>query len=321
MVNVLIDPVVIAIPTIYETKETIEKWFLLLIDWLNEIKTSSCQWFYPKEVTYKLFEPEYNALPKLRELQKRHPTIDLEMPVEVINRELDGFFLRENPDSELYLDSLRKKLVVEILSDTTSCKPEEITNRWTANSILDDMLEFLGFLGALKRFDEPFAKELGFATPTLTNTADAWQLEISTEIKHFSEDGSLIENTIAQSFPLMFIPEDLPSFRRKKLVKGAKHKPASDYGKHIQGKNDAERRNSAINGDGQFLATLNDVEITQLEKEALEKGHIDPRDNKGSYFVTYTFSYIIGFASPTGVSTKNIRTEWTSTGTVHSHPV
>ena len=108
---------------------------------------------------------------------------------------------------------------------------------------------------------------------------------------------------------------------REKFAK-ADHVPASRYssGKHVKGKTEPQRRENATNGNGQFLASLSDADITALEKEALQRGTLSDTRQGFTYHVFYEFGHVIGYAGGSGAETKTMRVEWTTPGSVHSHP-
>lgn len=110
------------------------------------------------------------------------------------------------------------------------------------------------------------------------------------------------------------------------------HKPASEYGKHVNGTTDQQRRNNASGpkGKNQYFAVRNGAAVTDdvianWEAAALaqvkEGGKCLVEYHGGNTFHVYCdLGENIGYEAPDGDMTSWIRVEWTSSGAVHSHP-
>ena len=110
------------------------------------------------------------------------------------------------------------------------------------------------------------------------------------------------------------------------------HKPASEYGKHVNGTTNQHRRNNACGpkGKNQYLAerdgtTVTDDVVANWEAKALaqvkEGGKCLVEYHGGNTFHVYCdLGENIGYEAPDGEMTSWIRVEWTSSGAVHSHP-
>lgn len=109
------------------------------------------------------------------------------------------------------------------------------------------------------------------------------------------------------------------------------YKSAFEYhgGKHVKGKTNEERQKSALDGDGQFLATSEDEAIVSAhiiqgwEKDILQRalrgeGRIE-RHGEGTFHVFGARPHLVGFSGGSGVPTNRMRVEWSSRE-VHSHP-
>jgi hypothetical protein len=110
------------------------------------------------------------------------------------------------------------------------------------------------------------------------------------------------------------------------MFAATKHKPASQYSraKHVRGTTNEQRETSASNS-AQYYATdeqgnrVDDRRIKQWEREALQKGVIDPDRAEGTYHVYHTFPHNVGYESPSQNETSSVRVEY-SAGETHSHP-
>jgi hypothetical protein len=116
----------------------------------------------------------------------------------------------------------------------------------------------------------------------------------------------------------------LELFRRTVSPFFARHVAASSYRKHVRGKTDAQRRENARNGDGQYVSTADDAAIQAWEFEALVgawcgEARVKVEVAGGAYHVYYERHETVGYEGGTGADTRWMRVEWAS-GAVHSHP-
>ena len=105
------------------------------------------------------------------------------------------------------------------------------------------------------------------------------------------------------------------------LVSQAYNMSPREYKKHWQGKNDDERRqNSENGGPGQFLFSMTEEQVMDLQKDTLLTGEIG-RSGGGTIHAFKTYSSQIGWAS--GKKAFTLRAELTgpkSQKSIHSHP-
>lgn len=115
----------------------------------------------------------------------------------------------------------------------------------------------------------------------------------------------------------------------RKTVDRAQHTAPRNYGdaKHWKGTSDSDRRN-ASGANGQFLYSMTESQVKELERDALLSGERIEKDG-GTFHAFKEFNQQIGWASEkkaywmraelTGVD-PNLSEESTMIGAVHSHP-
>ena len=105
------------------------------------------------------------------------------------------------------------------------------------------------------------------------------------------------------------------------LVASAHNMSPREYVKHWKGKNDTERReNSKNNGPGQFLYSMTEERVMELQKDTLLTGEIG-RSSGGTIHAFKTYSFQIGWANDKEAYT--LRAELTgpkAKKSIHSHP-
>jgi len=337
MANILIDPIIVAIPPETATKVEIENWFKSLRLWLEEATNSFYGWYYSWKAIYLLQSCSRYPQPQL--LQEYIVKHKIDISLKPILQRLNE--LLRNEQFDLQIKDWQTKVINELgyilvfEHSSTGITPNEFSGRWPSIEIYNEMIELLVHFAACKYAGEAFTNDLSIATLPLPETAI--QVQVVTTISASEPELGLKEG-ITQNFDLVFTPGDLPlsdkgnfNYRRlaQQLISTATHLHASKYekGKHVNGQSNDERRNNAKDnlpkgkmGNGQYLLEFDDAKITELEKEAIANGRIELRANENVCFITYTFPHIIGFAAPTGEPTKTILTEWTSRN-VHSHPI
>ncbi len=339
MANVLIDPIIVAIPTDNATKEEIEDWLNSLALWLEEATNSFYGWYYSWKAIYLLQDCNRYPHPQILQAYKTRYKIDINL--KPILQRLNELLRNEQFDLQIMdwqtkvMDELGYTLVFE--NSSTNIQPEEFSRRWPTTEIYNEMVELLVHFAACKYAGEAFTNDLSVGTLPLLTAPTAIQVQVVTTIPA-SEPELGLKESITQAFDLVFTPVDLPLFDKgnfndrrlaQQLLTTATHLRASKYenGKHVNGKTNDERKNNAKDnvakgkiGNGQYSLEFDDAKITKLEMEAIANGQIELRANEKVCFITYTFPDIIGFAAPTGEPTKTILTEWTSRN-VHSHPI
>ena len=105
------------------------------------------------------------------------------------------------------------------------------------------------------------------------------------------------------------------------LVAAAHNMSPREYVKHWKGKNDVERReNSKNNGPGQFLYSMTEERVMELQKDTLLTGEIG-RSSGGTIHAFKTYDFQIGWANDKEAFT--LRSELTgpkAKKSIHSHP-
>lgn len=152
------------------------------------------------------------------------------------------------------------------------------------------------------------------------------QLDCGTRVDHLADSNQLssAEAWFAQQLG------QFSDFLRLVQPEKVQHKLASEYQKHVKGKSNDDRKNSARIGDGQYVATLHgrpfsDEGIIKLEQEAiycLREGRSDARlerHSESTFYIYYKANDDIGYLGGAGTPTGQIRVEWCN-GEVHSHP-
>jgi len=212
MTNILIDPIIVAIPESDEA-EKIKEWFDNLDAWLKEIDSSLYDWYYSINAINRLYE--INRNPSFGKLQTWVRKFRLDINLVAIQKRLDAFFRNQNLELENKLKDLEKELeelgyLVEFEPNSINVQPEQLVIRWP-ETIKEIMFPTLATTCACKHHNkDEFARELNIATLALGS--EYKEIQIAATILESLPDIKLDENKeISQSFPLIFTPDDLPS--------------------------------------------------------------------------------------------------------------
>jgi len=202
MANILVDPIIVAIPAENEAKEEIEKWLNHLERWLEETENSLYEhnWLYCQTAQHKLWEDRrYPSFDSLRALVNRH---SLNFNPQLLSRKLSQFFRDKALEKKLEdLGYLVEAQEVEVV-------PDQFAKRWSA-AVQEGMYSLLAIMCVCKYQQEAFVNELSIATLALDDNGK--ELEVSATILAAEPDFEhRPDNKITQTFPLLFIPDDFP---------------------------------------------------------------------------------------------------------------
>jgi hypothetical protein len=204
MANIFVDPVIITTPPDNTSREGIEAWIANLNIWLKEALTSPFEWLHSLQATLLLYsEGRLPGFELLRNWQRKY---QLNINPSQIARNINEFFRNEELDMQGNLEKLG--YLVEVETDSILIRPDQFTMRWPT-SLQEDMHLLLATTCACKCTDHYFASEMHIVTLELPGVAK--EIEISAIIVYAIPDFPRnTDNTIHQSFPLLFTPDDLP---------------------------------------------------------------------------------------------------------------
>ncbi len=203
MVSILVDPVLVTIPAADASMEDVEHWLTNLDSWLKEALSSPYSWVHCLSATKQLITggrfPNFDVL---RAWQKK---FKLDISIGQISRRVNAFFNNKEFDLEDTLEKLG--YLIELDNISIIIRPELFFARWN-DLIRDDLRLLLAVACACKYMNEQTVRGLSIATLAL---ADSKEVEVSAVISYsvpeFTWDAG---NTISQTFPLLFTPDDIP---------------------------------------------------------------------------------------------------------------
>jgi len=203
MVNIFVDPVIIMTPPDNQSEAEIEVWLNNLDIWLKEALTSPYIWLHSVRATDQLqSNGRFPGFELLRNWQRKY-RLDIN-PVQ-LGKNVNEFFRNEDFDLKHNLDRLGFDFEVE--AGSVSIIPAQFTARWP-NSILEDMHWLLIATCVSKCLEHSITRELRIATLAFQHTAR--EIEVSAIIVDAIPDFPRnVDNTISQTFPLLFTPNDL----------------------------------------------------------------------------------------------------------------
>ena len=208
MKAVLVDPIIIVAPPQDSSRETIEAWLKQLMTWLAEALYSPHQWFHTMSILRELLD--YDLLltyEKLAFWQRRFGSDGLEIDIPLILRYFDEF-VSEEREFESALQHDLQQVPYAIEAQLLAIYPAEFTARWP-DTIQVQMSSTLALACAGKAQALELAHALCIATKALEISER--EIRITATMSLLSADGALSELEVAQVFPLLFSPEDLPA--------------------------------------------------------------------------------------------------------------
>jgi len=203
MANIFVDPVIVTAPPDNTSRDGIEVWLANLTVWLQEALTSPFEWLHFVQATNLLQEsgrfPDFNLL---KSWQKQYR---LDINISQIARNVNAFFRNEEFDLKQTLDRLAYDFEVE--TGSISINPAQFTTRWL-DAIHEDMRSLFVATCVSKCLNHDVARELRIATLAFPHPAR--EIEVSAVIVDAIPDFPRnTDNTISQTFPLLFTPDDL----------------------------------------------------------------------------------------------------------------
>ncbi|MGB8348157.1 MAG: hypothetical protein WCD86_24970 [Ktedonobacteraceae bacterium] len=203
MTNILIDPAVVVIPPQNASRNDVEAWLENLDLWLTEALSAPFTWLYAEEATEALLNeghyPEF-----LFSWQKRY---HLDINIAQVIAKVGQFFNGEHEhDLAFCLGQLGYVLVAE--PGSIVILPAHFASRWP-ELIRDYMHELLATTCACKHNDDSLGQKMHIATLVLENGTK--EIEVSAVIADMLPESfpCPADSKIAQTFPLLFTPEEL----------------------------------------------------------------------------------------------------------------
>lgn len=205
MANIVIDPVIVIVPSDDATRADVELWHERLMLWLNEALTAPFTWLHYKRVSELLEAYErFPSFERLKQLQRKY-RLDPDNSISEIARRVNDFFRDDTLDLEEHLNQL--EYVIEPEAGSIIIKPEQFVVR-LPQYIHDDLYALLANCCACKHIEYPFGKDLRIATLALIDGSR--EIVVSVVILEAEpEFARQDDNTIVQTFPLLITPDDL----------------------------------------------------------------------------------------------------------------
>ncbi len=203
MANIFVDPVIVMTPPDNTSRDGLEVWLTNLTLWLQEALTSPFEWLHFVQATNLLQEsgrfPDFNLL---KSWQKKYR---LDINISQIARNVNAFFRNEEFDLKQTLGRLAYDFEVE--TGSIRINPAQFATRWL-DTIHEDMHTLFAATCVSKCLNHDVARELRIATLAFPHAAR--EIEISAVIVDAIPDFPRnADNTISQTFPLLFTPDDL----------------------------------------------------------------------------------------------------------------
>jgi|GEM_PF-2835604 len=203
MANIFVDPVIVTTPPDNTSRDGIEEWLANLTIWLQEALTSPFEWLHFVQATDLLQEsgrfPDFNLL---KNWQKRYR---LDINIIQIARSINDFFRNEDFDLKQTLDRLEYDFEVE--TGSISINPAQFIVRWL-DAIHQEMHSLFAATCVSKCLNHDLARELRIATSAFPHSVR--EIEVSAVIVDAIPDfPRSADNSISQTFPLLFTPDDL----------------------------------------------------------------------------------------------------------------
>lgn len=202
--NIFVDPVIVAIPMDETDREGIVVWLQSLEAWLTEALGAHFTWLHSTIITELLtVHGRFPSFENLRSFQRKY---HLDINPSILAHKVNEFF--RDPEHDL-ADKLENfGYLAELQNDSVVIHPELIATRWP-DFIRSSMHSLLVTSCVCKQTDHLFANVLRIAT--LKCSDQGQEITISAVITDvIPELACKPGDTITQTFPLLFTPEDLP---------------------------------------------------------------------------------------------------------------
>lgn len=203
MANIFVDPVIVATPTDETDRDGIVAWIQNLEAWLREALSAHFTWLHSNTITVLLeAHGRFPSFENLRDLQRKHR---LDINPNILLRHVNEFF--RNPEFDLENKLEGCGYLAELDNDSVAIHPEHISARWP-DFIHANMYSLLVTSCVCKLTGHLFANALRIATLKFPNNNQ--EMTISAIITYvIPELACKPGDTITQTFPLLFTPEDL----------------------------------------------------------------------------------------------------------------
>ena len=203
MVDIFIDPVIVAMPRADAEKDEINTYVYMLQLWLKEALSSPHSWFYSNAIAALL--TECGQYPDSHVLQAWQRKYKIDINVRLILSWVRQFF---DSEYDLSLKLERSGYLLELEPGSISIQPAQFADRWHED-LSDEMHLLLANVGGCKHMGDVFAGELQVATQALAYKKK--ELEISAKVLDSVPDFVWeTDNIFTQTLPLLYTPDDLP---------------------------------------------------------------------------------------------------------------
>lgn len=199
MVDIFVDPAIIAMPHADGEKDVREAYLHVLLLWLKEALSSPHAWYYSESSSTLLSDSDA----KILQTWQRKYKLD-------VNIRLILFWAGQFLNSESHLLPNLEDLgyMVELEAASISIQPEQFALRWLEH-LHNEMLILLATVGGCKHMGCELASALHIATLALAHKKKA--IEVSAKVSASIPDFAWNANDIfTQALPLLFTPDDLP---------------------------------------------------------------------------------------------------------------
>ena len=199
MVDVFVDPVIIAMPHADAEKDVVDKYLYMLLLWLKEALSSPHTWYYSNSSTSLLSESDSKVLQAWQRKYK------IDVNISLIMSWAGQFF---NSESDLTLNLENLGYLLELEAGSISIHPTQFTDRWPEH-LYDEMHMLLATVGGCKQMGNSLACALHIATLALAHKKKEIEIsaKVSASIPDFVWD---TDHIFTQTLPLLYTPDDLP---------------------------------------------------------------------------------------------------------------
>lgn len=201
--SIFIDPVIVMTPSQGASKVDVEEWLRNLVTWLKEALSGQNEWLHCIEATGLL--EEHGHLPNFETIRNLQRTYQLDINPSLVARDVNTFFRDPNWDLQSKLEELG--YLIETQQGSINIRPLHIPARWPVY-INEEMQQVLITTCACKCTGHPLTSD--FSMVTLKLPENTREVTISAIIVDALPDIERdADNKIAQTFPLLFSPEDI----------------------------------------------------------------------------------------------------------------
>lgn len=211
MARVLIDPLIVAVPT---NVAELKNWVRNILLWTNEAENSTNQWFYSRQCLQNLMAENLYPL-----FDEKHKSFFLKNglnsnDITIIVRRFGSIFQNRNRIIDKKISFIEESITgQELLTSNTEITPDEFLARQIeANKIT--LSELLAFFVVCKKADNKAVNDLAsdLHIATLKLSGELAEIEVKTTVELAIPELNLGENEVIEgAIPLLFSPNELPS--------------------------------------------------------------------------------------------------------------